>query len=155
MDCIKDKSVSHYQAEKDDDEIIVQLEKIEMLTPRDAIKNMGGRTKLYLGLLENFHKGQEQTITDLNITHEKVDYDLLYRTVHTLKSNSAYIGAFELVKLCNDCELSLKNKTYLPSMLAAIVLLLTTLLHQLGIVFGQESKEENKSSFATKLYSVK
>jgi len=155
MDCIKNKTVSHDQLEKDDDELFAQLEKIEILTPRLALKNMGGRTKLYLSLVKNFYKGQEQTMTDLNITHEQIDYDLLYRTVHTLKSNSAYIGAFELVKLCNDCELSLKNKTYLPSMLAAIVLLLTTLLHQLGIVFGQESKEENKSSFATKLYSVK
>jgi len=147
MDCINNKAENHYQPENDNDEIISQLQKIEELTPSLALKKMGGRTKLYISLVKSFHMGQEQTIADLDAEHELIDYDLLYRTTHTLKSNAAYIGAFELVKLCNTCELSLKNKVYSSSMLADIVLSLTTLLQQLGLIFNQESKEENNRSF--------
>jgi len=144
----KHQSLCHYQPTNDDDKIIVQLEKIQMLAPKQAIKKMGGRTKLYLSLVRDFYKSQEQTITDLCTINEEIDWDLLFRTIHTLKSNAAYIGAYELVRLCNAFELSLDNNSYPPSVLASIVLSLTTLLQQLGTVFAKDMKKQKKVHFS-------
>lgn len=144
----KRQSLCHYQPQDDDNKIIAKLDKIQMLDPEQALIKMGGRTKLYLSLVRDFNKGQGQTIVDLNIIDEKIDGELLYRTIHTLKSNAAYIGAYELVRLCNVFELSLEKNTYPPSILASIVQSLTTLLQQLHIVFSQETKQEKKIHFS-------
>jgi len=144
----KNQTLCHYQPKKDDDKVIAQLEEIQMLTPAQALKKMGGRTKLYLSLVRDFYKSQGQTVANLSTINEKTDLDLLYRTIHTLKSNAAYIGAYELVRLCNAFELSLEKNAYPSSILAAIVQSLTILLQQLSTVFNQVTKQEKTVHFS-------
>jgi two-component system sensor histidine kinase/response regulator len=149
----KSKSLCHFHPQNDDDKFIDQLDKINMLTPDQALRKMGGRTKLYISLVRDFHKGQQQTIIDLSNISENSDGDLLFRTVHTLKSNAAYIGANELVKLCTAFELSLENNAYQPSILASITQSLTTLLQQLSSVFSQVKEIEKTVHFSKAAFS--
>ncbi len=149
----KSQILCSYQPKKNENKIIVQLEKIPMLTPELALKKMGGRTKLYLSLVRDFHKGQGQIITYLSNIEDNIDWDLLYRTIHTLKSNAAYIGAYELVRLCNAFELSLEENDYPPSILASIIQSLTTLLPQLGTVFSQFKVKEKRIHFSKIAFS--
>jgi len=149
----KSQTLCHYQPKENENKVIAQLEKIKMLSPEQALKRMGGRTKLYLNLVRDFHKGQEQIIAYLSTIDGNADWDLLYRTIHTLKSNAAYIGAYELVLLCNDFELSLEKNAYPPSILTSIVESLTALLQQLNIVFSQGTKQEKKIHFSKTAFS--
>jgi two-component system sensor histidine kinase/response regulator len=144
----KNQTLCHYQPKKHDNKVIAQLEKIQILTPEQALKKMGGRTKLYLSLVRDFYKSQGQTVANLSTINEKTDLDLLYRTIHTLKSNAAYIGAYELVRLCNAFELSLEKNAYPSSILATIVQSLTILLQQLSTVFNQDTKQEKTVHFS-------
>jgi len=149
----KSQTLCHYQPKENENIVIAQLEKIKILIPEQALKRMGGRTKLYLSLVKDFHKGQGQIIAYLSTIDGNVDWDLLYRTIHTLKSNAAYIGAYELVRLCNDFELSLEKNAYPPSILTSIVESLTALLQQLNIVFSQGTKQEKKIHFSKTAFS--
>jgi len=149
----KQQNLRSNQSKIDDDEIIALLENIQMLDSEQALIKMGGRSKLYISLVRDFNKGQEQTIVDLNIIGQEIDWELLYRTIHTLKSNAAYIGAYELVRLCSVFELSLEKNAYPPSILASIVQSLTTLLKQLDTVFSQETKQKKKIHFSKTAFS--
>jgi PAS domain S-box-containing protein len=149
----KSQALSHYQPQDNENNIISQLENIQMLTPEQALKKMGGRTKLYLSLVRDFHKGQGKTVEYLSTIDEKVEWDLLYRTIHTLKSNAAYIGAYELVRLCNAFELSLEKNAYPPSILASIIQSLTTLLKQLSTVFCRFVEKEKRIHFSKAAFS--
>ncbi|NQZ09089.1 MAG: response regulator, partial [Algicola sp.] len=87
--------------------LLNQLAQINGLDSRQALIRIGGRTTLYLGLVKDFYHAQQdlkQTLLDL---HKQQDWPVLYRAVHSLKSNAAYIGAFELASLSEAVQTDL------------------------------------------------
>jgi HPt (histidine-containing phosphotransfer) domain-containing protein len=87
--------------------LLNQLSQIKGLDSRQALVRIGGRTTLYLGLVKDFYHAQQdlkQTLLDL---HKQQDWPVLYRAVHSLKSNAAYIGAFELASLSEAVQTDL------------------------------------------------
>lgn len=78
------------------------LAQIPELDIQEAVSRIGGRSELYFSLLETFYSQyrhrhfMEQLQT---MTHEQ-----LRNFVHALKSNAAYIGAYEVVNRCLALE---------------------------------------------------
>jgi PAS domain S-box-containing protein len=137
-----------YANKSDDDKLLAKLANIQALTPEQALRKMGGRTKLYLNLVHDFYKSQHKTVTELSQVSEDSQWEPLYRLIHTLKSNAAYIGAYDIVRLCNAFELSLEKNTYSLSMLNSIIESLITLLDQLKYLFVPTKQKTNKVHFS-------
>lgn len=89
---------------------VTQLKKINQLKPDQAIQNIGGKSELYLGLLTDFYKYHVNKTETLTRQFNNKNWDELSRTIHTLKSNTAYIGAYQLAALCHDIELEIAEK---------------------------------------------
>ena len=71
-----------------------------------ALGNLKGKSEFYLGLVNDFVNGQEGSEV-LEQLYLDGDWETLHRIVHSLKSNAAYIGAFELSTLCDELEYTL------------------------------------------------
>jgi signal transduction histidine kinase/DNA-binding response OmpR family regulator len=71
-----------------------------------ALVNLKGNVEFYLGLVNDFVNGQEGKEV-LDHLYREGDWETLHRIIHSLKSNAAYIGAFELSTLCDELECTL------------------------------------------------
>jgi signal transduction histidine kinase/DNA-binding response OmpR family regulator len=71
-----------------------------------ALGNLKGNVEFYLGLVNDFVNVQEGKEV-LEQLYQKGDWETLHRIIHSLKSNAAYIGAFELSTLCDELEYNL------------------------------------------------
>jgi CheY-like chemotaxis protein len=71
-----------------------------------ALGNLKGNAEFYLGLVIDFVNGQERKEV-LEQLYLEGDWETLHRIIHSLKSNAAYIGAFELSTLCDELEYTL------------------------------------------------
>jgi signal transduction histidine kinase/DNA-binding response OmpR family regulator/HPt (histidine-containing phosphotransfer) domain-containing protein len=71
-----------------------------------ALGNLKGNVELYLGLVNDFVSGQKGKEA-LEQLYREEDWETLHRSIHSLKSNAAYIGAFELSILCDELEYTL------------------------------------------------
>ncbi|CAG9295213.1 response regulator [Celerinatantimonas diazotrophica] len=88
------------------------LSQIQELNLQEAMSRIGGRNELYFSLLETFYSQyrhrhfieQLQTATP----------EELRNFVHALKSNAAYIGAYELVNRCLELESELLDGEVQP-----------------------------------------
>jgi CheY-like chemotaxis protein len=71
-----------------------------------ALDNLKGNAEFYLGLVIDFVNGQERKEV-LEQLYLEGNWETLHRIIHSLKSNAAYIGAFELSTLCDELEYTL------------------------------------------------
>lgn len=75
-----------------------------------ALKNLGGKLPLYLKLLDDFRLEHQQQSANLLSMFRQQDWQKLYLEIHSLKSTSAYIGAFALSQLCQHFETALSQQ---------------------------------------------
>jgi HPt (histidine-containing phosphotransfer) domain-containing protein len=101
------------------------------LSAKKAIENLGGRADLYLRLLTDFYKAQVLNKEEFVRLIDEEDKDTLYRMVHTLKSNTAYVGAFDLSVQCHDIELAMESNKVEFNALTTLLNALTRLLDDL------------------------
>ncbi|NQZ10455.1 MAG: response regulator [Algicola sp.] len=92
--------------------LLAQLAKVDGLDSQKAVTKLNGRTALYLGLVKDFSlqqqpRTQERSENHLMTLYDQQSWDELYRSVHSLKANAAYIGAFELSQLAGIVETAL------------------------------------------------
>lgn len=106
-----DKDLSHFKTRKvkestvpSHNQLSEALGQIKELKVQDAVNHIGGRHDLYFSLLETFYSQyrQRRFIEEL----QTVTTQELRDVIHALKSNAAYIGAYELVNQC----IALENK---------------------------------------------
>jgi signal transduction histidine kinase/DNA-binding response OmpR family regulator/HPt (histidine-containing phosphotransfer) domain-containing protein len=101
-----------------------------------ALGNLKGNAEFYLGLVNDFVNGQEGKEV-LEQLYLEGDWETLHRIIHSLKSNSAYIGAFELSTLCEELEYTLlegaSSKTLFDITLKELDVLLEDLAHIVNI----------------------
>jgi signal transduction histidine kinase/DNA-binding response OmpR family regulator len=95
-----------------------------------ALGNLKGNVEFYLGLVNDFVNVQEGKEV-LEHLYQKGDWETLHRIIHSLKSNAAYIGAFELSTLCDELEYNLlegsTNRALFDITLKELDILLTEL----------------------------
>ncbi|XPF92869.1 response regulator [Colwellia sp. RE-S-Sl-9] len=89
---------------------VAKINKIPQLKPAQAIQNIGGKTELYLMLLTDFYKYNINITEKITQQFNNNHWNELSRTIHTLKSNTAYIGAYQLAALCHDIEQEIAEK---------------------------------------------
>ena len=86
------------------DDVLAQLNRIEAINPERALDKLHGRLALYVNLIKDFIAEQQQTAERMKSLFAEKDWSELYRQVHSLKSNAAYIGAYNLAMLSESME---------------------------------------------------
>ncbi|GAB3019935.1 ATP-binding hybrid sensor histidine kinase/response regulator [Bowmanella dokdonensis] len=107
------------------------LPEIDGLESLRAINNMSGKTELYLNLLKDFYHEQQITADRLEQLYAGQQWQELFRTIHSLKSTCAYIGAFGLSQSCGRLEARLEQGPCQQGQLQEICATLRELLQKL------------------------
>jgi len=135
------------------------LKKITRLDVCRAIKNMGGKEQLYLSLVSKFYQAQHSLVNQLNELFINEEWDELFSVVHTLKTNTAYIGAFDLSARCSMVEKNLEQQNYHSSAFTQLVEELYALRDDFKVcVIGHSDQvltAANKAAIVTLLESIK
>lgn len=97
------------KAQSEQGERLLVLADIQGIDTKRALHKLNGRDSLYLGLVKDFVTEQRRDRQKLLSLFDQGAWDVLFRFVHSLKSNSAYIGAFELSSLCEVLEIAISS----------------------------------------------
>lgn len=134
-------------------DVIKILRGIPELDVTRALERIQGRTSLFLNLVADFISDHRDLKNELTADIEARDVQAVYRRVHSLKSNTAYIGAFELSKRLGDIELhintsNLMDKRLLPVVtdVAELITRLETHLTCIGYCANQRSYFDQDNS---------
>ncbi|NQZ12567.1 MAG: response regulator, partial [Algicola sp.] len=131
--------------------ILKQLAQVKGLDTAQALARMKGKTGLYLTLVKDFDTQQRSLDQQLKTMFDNQQWDELYRTIHSLKSNAAYIGAFGLSQLGEKLETELGQAHYDEHMLAQLCSMLAPLLTDLQSIFEQHATVQNETVFSAEL----
>jgi signal transduction histidine kinase/ligand-binding sensor domain-containing protein/HPt (histidine-containing phosphotransfer) domain-containing protein/BarA-like signal transduction histidine kinase len=93
-----------------DKTLMERIAELTCLDSKKALAVMGGRIHIYENLVVGFHKSTLELHLQVEQAYQDKDFDTLYRIVHSLKSNSAYIGAYYLADIAAELELLIKDK---------------------------------------------
>jgi signal transduction histidine kinase/CheY-like chemotaxis protein/HPt (histidine-containing phosphotransfer) domain-containing protein len=128
--------------------VMQKLDKIKSIDAYHALGNMNGRTELYFSLIKDFIKQQQECITQLEPLFLGKKSNEIYLVIHSLKSNSAYLGAYELSQLCEKFESSLGRGLWEHGELKSVEEQLKQLLLDLSDIFTQETTSETNAIFS-------
>lgn len=106
-------------------EVLFKLSSIDTLEVNKAIKNLSGKTDLYVDLVLSFYSRYK--IFSL----QGYDEHYLSDVIHSLKSNSAYIGALKISCFCAELEDHIAGKTLNLELIDRLVKMLKDLVNQL------------------------
>ena len=127
------------------------IRKIKDLDVDRALESLQGKESLYLDITRNFYQQYinfKQTIETLKLEN---NHDGFYRYIHSLKSNSAYIGAFTLSELAKNMENAISEGRFIDTTLAPLLKNLKHTFEQLEQVLQpQEVKQVIKLEFDKK-----
>ena len=107
------------------------LKQINALNVTKAIERFQGRSILYLDLVDDFLREYSDVTAELLDAHKRQDTDYFYRRVHSLKSNTAYIGAFDLSDQLANLENRLDKGALIDDVFPDVLEQLSDLLRQL------------------------
>ncbi len=114
-----------------------KLATVEGLDTATALAKMNGKTALYRNLVKVFINDRHAGAQVLLELFEQQAWDDLYRNVHSLKSNSAYIGAFDvsalsksMINACDEGHFERKLLTPLCAALNALMIQLNNIMAQ-------------------------
>lgn len=127
--------------------LLQQLGSVDSLELEVALSRMEGRTNLYLSLVRGFSAEQKYCIKSLKALFDQDEWETLYLAIHSLKSNSAYIGAQHLSQQCAIYEDALSHDNHDRQLLGNVCDALVPLLSQLRPIF--ESESDAKSQIVT------
>jgi CheY-like chemotaxis protein len=106
-----------------------------------ALAKMNGKTALYRNLVKAFISARHCGAQVLLELFEQQAWDDLYRNVHSLKSNSAYIGAFDVSALSKSMINACDEGHYERELLTPLCAALNALMIQLNNIMA-EFKDE-------------
>lgn len=129
-------------------QILSQLELLNSIDVSQALKRVGGRSELYLSLVNDFYKDQQGLVEEVKQLFLVENWTTLYRIIHSLKSNAAYIGAYELSVLCAKFEASLGNNKQDSALFSDATICLNKVLMDLQGVYNQYQVSEEKVDFS-------
>ncbi|UTV99680.1 response regulator [Marinomonas rhizomae] len=118
------------------------LHKIHSLGVKKAIDALKNDSELYLKIVRSFWRQYQPLLKDSNLIFSEHDNQHLLNYIHSLKSNSAYIGAQNIFKDCSIIEDRLIRKKNIDrSTLTDVSKNLSTLLIELGFIFNRSEGE--------------
>lgn len=120
-------------------ELLHQLMGIRGLSVDKALTNMSGKHLLFMNLVKDFCHDQQQLAAQLKTYFEQSQWQPLFRAVHNLKSNSAYIGGEELSAMCAEMEHAINHGQYPKELLEKVCVTLEQLLEQLNPLFKDKN----------------
>jgi signal transduction histidine kinase/ligand-binding sensor domain-containing protein/HPt (histidine-containing phosphotransfer) domain-containing protein len=95
---------------KDEKTLMERIAELTCLDTDKALLAMGGRQHIYEKLVVDFHKSTRELQSEIEQAYQDKDFETLYRLAHSLKSNSAYIGAYRLAELSAEFEGKIKEQ---------------------------------------------
>jgi HPt (histidine-containing phosphotransfer) domain-containing protein len=117
---------------------------LNCLDTEKALKSMGGRTHIYQNLVIDFYYSSTDLIESIESSLLNKDYDVLYRTIHSLKSNTAYVGAYTLSDIAAKLELAIKEQSNSMALLTETLCFeLNTLLTSLSPLSLADNNKAN------------
>jgi signal transduction histidine kinase/HPt (histidine-containing phosphotransfer) domain-containing protein len=128
--------------------LLERLGGVDGLEAERALVKMNGKTGLYLGLVKDFQKQQQSLNGSLLALYDAEQWEELYRAVHSLKSNSAYIGAFTLSQLSEQLETALGSADYDKTLLVKLCAKLRPLMAQLDKIAEFDVVTEQEFNFS-------
>jgi len=114
--------------------ILDAIRKIDDLDVERALESLQGKESLYLDITRNFYKQYfnfKQTIEKIK---QENNNDGFYRYIHSLKSNSAYVGAFTLSELAKNMEIAISEGRFIDTTLDPLIKNLKHIFKQLELV---------------------
>ena len=127
---VKETQAKEVSFESEDD-IIVALSKVKELDVEKALASLQGKQSLYLDITKNFYKQYMNFKESIDTLQQETNRDGFYRYIHSLKSNSAYIGAFTLSTLAKNMENAISEGRFIDSTLTPLVKNLKSMFEQL------------------------
>ncbi len=134
--------------------LLAQLVKVNGLDSQKAVNKLNGRTALYLGLVKDFSLQQQSRKGHLMNLYDQQAWDELYRHVHSLKANTAYIGAYELSQMAAIVETAIgeavqKGLGYSDeAQLQKLCDVLQPLVEQLKNVHFEQAAVDNETTYS-------
>jgi predicted ATPase/signal transduction histidine kinase/DNA-binding response OmpR family regulator/HPt (histidine-containing phosphotransfer) domain-containing protein len=143
-----DKMVPSQPTEQDKalDAQLTQLQALPSIDHKRALQQLGGKAALYLNLLQDFSREHQQLPQSLQQLYQQQDWQGMYLALHSLKSTSAYIGAFTLSALCQQAETNLAQQQLDAELLQQLQAQLTLLLAELAQLPHSENKQQQLSN---------
>lgn len=135
-------------------QLLHALSGVTDLDIQQAQKNLGGKTQLYLNLLRDFELEHRNQATILQQLYQQKEWQQLHLDVHSLKSTSAYIGAFELSKTCQQVETMLAAGQVEETVFLLMLQQLTQLQQQLSQRMPAQAEKITYSSLDAVLQSL-
>jgi len=127
--------------------LLAQLSALSWLDVPRAVRNLGGKAGLYLELVDSFQRKCRQLGTEINRLRAADEREELARVIHSLKSSSAYIGAFALSGHCADLERALQGGEDIGD-LTPVCDDLEGLLSRLQALWSGQMKEPSAVAFS-------
>ena len=125
-------------------EAIQVLQDIEALQVDKALMRFQGRCKLYENLVRDFiddYSNLEEVLSGYVANQEQ---EQIFRVIHSLKSNVAYIGAFELSRELGELELVLRDAQQVPDEVLLITNRVTRLVGDIQKRWSTINSEERQ-----------
>ncbi len=125
----------------EDQQLLYALSGVAELNTTQAQKNLGGKTQLYLNLLRDFELEHRDQVQRLQQQYQQQQWQQLHLDVHSLKSTSAYIGAFALSQSCQQVETMLVTGTVDEHAFGQMLQQLAQLQHQLSQLMPSQTEK--------------
>jgi PAS domain S-box-containing protein len=91
----------------------IALSSINISTLHEVASDIGGEDPDFLiELIDSYLDNTQSLLQELYTSFAQKNFEVMVRTVHTLKSSSSVIGAEDLSTLCRELETNLRNQKY-------------------------------------------
>lgn len=108
---------------------------LNVLDVHSAVSRFQGRKSLYMELVEDFYRSNHDAADVMSSLLESGDSAELFRIVHSLKSNLAYIGALPLSDVAGQLEAEMKSEHNYTESVQEFCVQITGLTRSLSQVF--------------------
>ena len=133
-------------SEDRENNIFEAIRQVKQLDVKTAISRFQGRQQLYLDLITDFYYSNHGIFEDLQAFSRDNKEAELFRLIHTLKSNLAYVGAYELSDRAQAIEALITQKHPISDLMNALTADLKVLMNDLQDIFGKNKNENNNDS---------
>lgn len=121
-----------------DEQLLIQLARIDGIDSFKALKCMSGQTALYLKLVKSFSVEQQGCDQELRQLYFDKDWQTLCRRVHSIKSYTAYVGAFELSQSSGEMEALLNKDNHDETLLKHLATELERIVTAIAALYPEE-----------------
>ena len=130
-----DNSHSNDDDVSEQQRLLTALGEICAIDKDRAIDAMSGQVRLFLKLINSFTHEQQQRTIELNYLFAENDWSTLSARAHSLKTYSAYVGAFELSKHAAQLEKNSNEQNVDKALLDTVCQHLDALLIELNPIY--------------------